>query len=458
MRTSDDITSEILKFKESFDDILCGKLLTEFNELYKKGVTLSVSGGVDSMVMLVSFLVFQKKYGIKFNVINFEHGLRGEASILDSFLVSEFCNKFEIECKTISLDVLKHAEEESMGIEQAARDLRHKYYADIWKNERKYVLLAHNLNDLTESVLMHIFRGSGVKGLLGMSYQDGYIIRPLIYTTRETIEHYAKIIELPFRNDDSNSDDCYTRNFLRNKVIPLIKTRVMNLDTSILKLSKNMRSIYGILDKYAEKVLIVDKDAVLIDVKKLSEYEDFAGDIIKIALNKLKSDIDFTSSNIEQICQLKYKNNGKQINLPHGIIALKAYDYIKLYEYKPVDNYSEDFQVGKFERKDDFIKFLEVHNVTDYKDGIYVDLDKIPKGSVIRRRKQDDIFTNFAGYTMSLSDYLTKKKIPHDERDKLYVVAYDNVISIVIGIEQSITVKITDSTKRIVKVIIEKKE
>lgn len=452
----EEIIETVSKFKEEFEKVLYFKTPIEFKDLYKEKITLSVSGGVDSMVMLFCFIVFKEKYGIEFDVVNFEHGLRGEESVLDSYFVSQFCKIFNIKCHSISLEVVKYANQKSIGIEQAARELRHTYYKEIHQKKEKYILLAHNLNDATESVLMHIFRGSGLKGLIGMSFNDQHIVRPLIFTSRESIENYAEKIRLPYREDSSNNENCYTRNFVRNQVVPLIKTRIMNLDMAILKLSTNMRSAYSILNKCAEEVISCERDSVLIDLNKLSEYENFAGDIVKIAVDKLKSDVDFTSVNIEQIIQLKYKHNGKQINLPHGIIALKAYDCIKLYEYEPVDNIVIDFQLGKFEIGKDSIKFLEIQKVDDYKNGIYFDLEKMPPGSVIRRRKADDIFTNFAGYTMSLSDYLTKKKIPRDERDNLYVVAKGNIVSIIIGMEQTKMLQVTQATKRIIKVIIER--
>ena len=182
---------------------------------------IAVSGGVDSIVM--THLLYYSGYRIRLAHMNF--GLRGEESERDENFVKEVADNLSIPIYVQKTDAKSFAKENGYAIQEAARLLRYRWFNEILNREPSltYLCTAHHSDDNIETVLMNLFRGTGIAGLKGILAKQDKIIRPLLFAHRHEIEVYAKENDIDFVEDSSNKEEKYTRNFFRLQVIPMVE-------------------------------------------------------------------------------------------------------------------------------------------------------------------------------------------------------------------------------------------
>ena len=194
--------------------------------LIKNGdsIVIGVSGGPDSICLLHLLNELKQELNFKIYVAHINHMIRDEAD-LETEYVKDFCNKIGVECFIKRIDVIKIAEELKKGTEETGRQVRYDFFNEILeKTNSNKIATAHNNNDKAETIIMNILRGSGTAGLKGIEpIIDNKFIRPLIDITREEIEEYCINNNLNPKIDKSNNENIYTRNKIRNVVIPYIK-------------------------------------------------------------------------------------------------------------------------------------------------------------------------------------------------------------------------------------------
>lgn len=411
------------------------KLVSRFKKL-----ALAVSGGRDSMALLDWFAT-SGKYDGEFFVVHVNHNLRGENSDADCALVKEYCEEKGIKIDVYSEDVKGFCEKYGYGLEQGARTVRRNIFGDIIKSgQAERVVTAHHMQDFSESVLMHVFRGSGIDGLCGIKEDDGMLIRPLLYTDREKIERYIESRGVKYRDDESNSDTAYTRNFLRNEVLPLIKKRYPNLDGSLAAVARQAK--YASLYIYGESMSpqLVDGEAVL-DVCALSQPEAVASNSIFKALEAIGARVDCEGVHIEAVKSLKEKKTGARVCLPHFVEVERHKD--KLYFYYKKDKDESVYPLGEtFYRIGGYDVFI-----TCDKGDLTFDYGKIPAGAEVRTRREGDRFRRCNGREKSLGDFFTDEGIPLHKRDNIPLVVVGNEVLIVCGVEISDRVKVDKDTK-----------
>lgn len=184
-----------------------------------KRYLLGVSGGTDSIVMAELF--YRHLPELTFAVAHVNFNLRGEESDGDLVFVRRWAEERNVPFYTVSFDTLRYADEHSLSVEMAARKLRYEWFAEILDREGyDYLVIAHNLNDSVETMLLNITRGSGLKGICGIREANGKIIRPLLELSREDLEKYASCYGISHREDRTNTDVSYDRNRIRNVIIP----------------------------------------------------------------------------------------------------------------------------------------------------------------------------------------------------------------------------------------------
>lgn len=187
--------------------------------LFDKGDTilLGISGGIDSMVMLD--LLIKSSCSVAVAHCNF--GLRGEESDSDQYFVENICSNNNIICHTRLFDTQEYAFERGISIQMAARELRFEWFSELSSRMNySYTGIGHNKNDLVETFLLNISRGTGIKGLTGIKSKNGRIVRPLLFASRKEISFYAQVNNVAFREDTSNIDLKYKRNRIRLRIIP----------------------------------------------------------------------------------------------------------------------------------------------------------------------------------------------------------------------------------------------
>ena len=311
--------------------------ITKYN-LIESGdkIVLGVSGGPDSISMLNILYELKEKLQISVCVCHINHGLRQNA-ILDEQYVKEYCEKRNIEFYVLHADINKESKENKMGLEEAGRKIRYEFFNEVLKQTgSNKIAIAHNKNDNAETIIMNLLRGSGINGLRGIEPKNDIYIRPLIEIEREVIEKYCEDEKLEPRHDESNDEIEYTRNKIRNVVLPYIKEEFNpNIINSMDKLSKIAREEKKYIDietsKVYDKIIIEENNlnkteyneevlpTIILDLK-LFNKEDIVirKNLILYSVNKLFGDTKgIEKVHIEDIIKLCNNNIGNKYLTPN---------------------------------------------------------------------------------------------------------------------------------------------
>lgn len=289
--------------------ISCQKEPTLLTNLIKDGdkIVLGVSGGPDSMCMLDMMRELKEEKNINFEiyVAHINHMIREEA-IDDEKYVQNYCLKHNIEFFVKRADVQKIANDKKIGTEEAGRKVRYEFFEEVLqKTGSNKIAIAHNRNDKIETIIMHLLRGSGISGLKGIEpIRDNKYIRPLIECEREEIEQYCEDKNLQPRIDKTNFENEYTRNKIRNIVIPYIKKEFNpNIIQTLSRLSEVATDECNYIDLQTQKIynrLLIEKSDKQI-ILKLKEFNQQENVIQKRLVLKTIKELSGSTDRIEKI-------------------------------------------------------------------------------------------------------------------------------------------------------------
>lgn len=292
----------------------------------KKTVVLGVSGGPDSVFLLMCLLKFKENNPgnrpLKIVIAHVNHCLRGKQSDLDEKFVRELAEKSELKFEKIRADVKSLAKKEDLSIEAAGRKIRYEFFLSLLKKHKADVVLtAHHSDDNLETVLLNFLRGAGLKGLSGMeetsTHSNGLkLIRPLLCVTKKEILSFLKKQKIKFRKDLSNLDTKIPRNFLRSKIIPQLKKLNPNLARTILKNSQNIKEIQNSLEEKAEEWIKKNtiKTLSIFNLKSLQKQPKvLQKEILRLIYAKKEGTTkDVSSAHIDEVVEMINKNIGKK--------------------------------------------------------------------------------------------------------------------------------------------------
>ncbi len=425
------------------------------NQLIKKGeiVAVACSGGKDSMCLLNVLYNLKDKLGFELVAINIDHNLR-ENSKNDSLFVKKYCESKGIKCYAYSLDINSLCASNKLGLEQGAREGRYKVFKKLLdKGVVNKIALGHHQSDQAETILLNIFRGAGISGACGMELmREGKYIRPLLYTPKVEINAYIEQNEIPFVEDESNMQNDFSRNYIRNMILPMVRSRWSNADANICEFGKLCkRDNEYIFNQISDRAMIKENDST---VKVYSSYfnDDMSvvSRIIMQALKEINASVDVEKKHLKMIHDLVMSGeNGSKVNLPNKVIAVKEYNFITFTNKKTMTTI-KPIKLSRGKHSIPNVGVLEVYNTTPASMGQYqniFDAKKVPKGAEWRFRSQGDMFEKFGGGRKSLNEYLIDKKIPARKRDNLPVLALGNEVFVIAGVEISDLVKIDKTTK-----------
>ena len=290
-------------------------------------IVVAVSGGPDSMCLLDNLIKLKGELKIKELIVaHLNHMIRKEANSETEY-VKEYCNSKNIRCFIKYVDIEKVALEQKIGTEEAGRNERYKMFDEIaQKVNANKIAIAHNLKDNCETVLMHLLRGSGISGLCGIKpYSQGKYIRPLIKCSREEIEEYCRINNLNPKYDKTNDDNTYTRNKIRNELIPYIQK---NFNPNIIETINRLSELITEEELYVEKQvyniyneILVSKDInkIILNLKKFNNLDYIIKS--KIIMHTIKELFGSTKGiekkHIEDIIKLCSNNIGNKYLTPN---------------------------------------------------------------------------------------------------------------------------------------------
>lgn len=398
------------------------------NQLLTRGDTVvcGLSGGADSVTLLLTLNELKGKLEISVEAVHVNHCLRGAESDRDENFCRELCQKFNIPFKAVSCDVKALSAAEGISVEEAARKLRYKIFEENSKGKK--LATAHNANDNLETVILNLSRGTGVKGLSGIPVKRGDIIRPLLTVTRQEIEEYLMSHEQTYVTDSTNLSDDYTRNKIRHKVVPLLS----EINPSVNETSVNTISNIREENEFIEKIVSEAEKKCRRDNKfiGLNKYDSV---IRKRCISRLLADnrLPYSFSRLEEADDILL--NGGKINIS-GSFFLESYNDI--FELKCIEKTQNNTISAEIDiDKDIFIsnctvrcEILECDNLKKFevvhkKSTFYVaDYDKIRGRLIVRTRKfGDKIKLKGRDFTSSVKK-LINEKIPAEERSDLLFI------------------------------------
>lgn len=310
-------------------------------------IVLACSGGPDSMCLLDLLLKYREKISINIVLAHVNHNVRTESD--EEYL---FVKKYAFDNNVI-FESMKIEKYENKNFESEARDKRYIFFKKlINKYNAKYLLTAHHGDDLMETILMRMVRGSTLKGYSGfeeVSIKDGYIIlRPLITVTKKDILKYNKDNKIPYVNDYTNELDIHTRNRYRKYILPKLKEEDESVNLKFLKFSKSLIEYNNYVQNNVLKIVNKVYTNNILDINKYLKQDEFIQkQIINSILSDVyKNDITYISyKHAESIYNmLKDKKSNISINLPKGKIAFKSYDKFKIINKSEQEKYNYEFK------------------------------------------------------------------------------------------------------------------
>ena len=414
----------------------------------KNIIVIGVSGGADSICLLDLFLKVKKKFDLKIIVAHLNHDLRGEESDRDENFVKDTCayqnEKIIFEHKKIC--VKNFAQEKKINLEEAGRLCRYKFFGDLCKKySANKIATAHNKNDNVETVLMKLIRGCGSNGFSGIKPVQNKIIRPLINISRDEIEIYCQKNNLDFVTDTSNLNCFYTRNKIRNKIMPVLKEINPNFLDTIVRSVKIIDMENNYLEQEAKKIIIsfgCNKKNFFLDLKKINGLPDvLQNKIVYVMIKKILGD-GFCYKNINAVLGLIKKNKGKKVYIGENFVAEKSFDKIIFYNLDESEKNKNTFEyqiklneiifISQIEKYILVSKknFFDVKNVFSEKIVLFTKefyCDNVEKLIIRNYRTRDRIFFEGFGHK-ELKKIFSEKKIASRERHNIPVLAIDSDI------------------------------
>ena len=308
-------------------------------------IVLGVSGGPDSIAMLDIFKDLRNMLGFEIYVCHVNHMIRGQEAINDQKYVEQYCKKNQIEFFTKNINVVEIANRQKIGTEEAGRKARYQFFEEVLESTgANRIATAHNKNDNAETVLMHLLRGSGLSGLKGIiPIRNNKYIKPLIECERQEIENYCKEKNLNPCIDKTNFENTYTRNKIRNVVIPYIKNQFNpNIIETLTRLSEVVSSEDEFIEKIINKefnrlALLQNDEQIDLNLKEFNILDNvIKSRMILFVVKKLFGSVNgIEKVNIMEIINLCEKNIGNKFLKPNKnlkvLIKNKRISFLKIF-------------------------------------------------------------------------------------------------------------------------------
>ena len=427
------------------------------HELIRSGdrVLVALSGGADSVCLLVILNELKGKLDFAVSAMHINHGLREEA-MNDAEYSKELCVRLGVPYYYAKIDVNSYADEKHLSTEEAGRILRYQEFDKVMKKDG-YDLLAtaHHANDLAETMILFLSRGTGVKGLAPITYKNGNIIRPLLPVTKDEIVEFLESEGIRYCEDRTNADNDYTRNYIRHEVIPRLVSVNDRAVEHMAKTADIVSEAYDVLDEvvdgYEKTYIREGGDGYLIcDEAALLKPYIYKALIHRAIVKVAHAEKDITAVHISGVETLMDKQVGRVMYLPYSLRARREYDGVSI---RPLSCETGDRKAPEVNyRTRTFIR-EEGMQIPEKEYTKWFDYDIIKDTFNIRLVADDDEMTVLkSGGTKKLKDLFKDLKVPMDKRKDYMCVATGNHVYWVIGLRMGEDAKITDNTRVILEI------
>ena len=370
-------------------------------------VTCAVSGGADSVALLFGLYLLRDEIGFQLGAAHFNHHLRGEESDRDEAFVRELCDRYEIPL-TVGHGEIHPGKK---GLEAAARDARYAFLRSIPGK----IATAHTADDNAETVLMHLVRGTGLKGLGGIAPKNGNVIRPMLNVTRQDVEDFCEEWCLPYITDSSNEGDAFLRNRLRHHVMPLLKQENPQLSENVSAMALRLRQ--------DEEYLAETAASVPVDVEQLRNMHPAVRSRALESFLKRSGVREPEAPHIAQAEALVFTDKPSAFaRFPGGVIIARNYGTLE------VSAEAEAPEPMTLERPGTYL--WGDYRITLGNEGLEI----YPKGSITVRSRLSGDTIRLSGGTKSLKKLFIDRKIPAARRDRIPVICDEAGILAVYGI------------------------
>lgn len=436
-------------------------------------IIVAVSGGVDSVVLLDLLTELETKYALRLEVAHFNHQLRGKESDGDETFVHRLAERYRLPFAAERKDTAGYAEKERVSIQEAARELRYRFFAQLSKNEViDKIATAHNANDNAETLLLNLCRGAGLSGLSGIPVirTDLNVIRPLLFARRAEIEAYAKANGLEYRTDSSNRKIHYKRNFIRKKVLPLLQESLnpeiistLNRTSEIFSRLEDMviREARGQLEHLTARK---GKGQVALNLADFRKLHPFLQETIVELAARSFTGVPLESDKVSKILGLLHAEAGKRIEASKKLTVYRDREQLIFASGKKGNTLerqvkpNQSYTFGGYRFSSRIVPRKEVH-WTNNRNVEYVDADRLNNRLLLRTWKKGDWFKPLGlRGRKKLSDFLIDEKIPLYEKESIPVLESHGNIVWVCGVRLDDRYRITDSTRNVLKLEIDNKE
>ncbi|MDA7803525.1 tRNA lysidine(34) synthetase TilS [Crocinitomix sp.] len=425
---------------------------SEFNSFKDKNAFLAISGGKDSMTLADLLLEIQ----IPHTLLHCNFKLRGIDADNDEQFILDFAAKNKLSVFTTQFNTKEYAEANKLTVQEAARNLRYDWFGKILTGKNDVLLTAHHKDDDIETFFINLMRGTSINGLTGISLKRDNIYRPLLNFTQEEILNYVKAKGITFRQDESNFENKYLRNHLRNNIIPILESKSSNFKQ---KVHRTMESIDAANSWISEQAKIfksqhfiqMDPATIKVDINLLSQQADIFKEYIL-------SNFDIHRANVPEINKLMNSATGSELKLKSHTF-LKNRDELIIQKNR-TNSGQVEIQIHELPTELTLSgKELEF-NIVDYSPTLkksnnpqLIDFEKVQLPLTVRKWKQGDRIQPL-GMTGNklISDVLIDKKLSKIEKERVYVIESNGKNLLILNIMISDAVKITDTTKRILSI------
>jgi tRNA(Ile)-lysidine synthase len=442
-------------FKKHIDDNL--------SFLKDKKLLIAISGGIDSSIL--THLFHQLNFSISLAHCNFS--LRGKESNKDEQFVKELGSELDVKTFTKKFDTEKYASENSLSTQMAARELRYKWFQKIsLENNIDFILTAHHKDDVIETFLINLTRGTGIDGLTGIPEVNGNVVRPFLPFERNDILVFAAKNKLAWREDKSNSSIKYVRNKIRHKIVPVLKELNPNLLDTFNNTLENLKGSQQIvadrIENIKEKVTSLQNGNVCFNISEVQKLSN-----PKVYLYQLLKEYGFTEW--DDIKDLLNAQSGKQVfSKTHRLLKDRDYLILSVIEHSielSTFEISKDTKEIKhplklkfntveipFDNKNDQNRILN-NLIFDDPNTISIDYNKLKFPLALRKRQKGDFFFPIGLYgKKKVSKFFKDQKLSLFEKENTWLLTSNNEIVWVVGHRLDERFKVSKNTSKILKI------